>query len=321
MVKIIDNRNIVSTMLPHGVVEMTVDHQQERTWFQVSQYGMITQESNLKLGREEVFPYPYNYDLIKHKVVLFPSKAKKFKSETDLRENVQAFIHKYLDVSEPFELLATYYVFMTWVYDSFSELPYLRAIGDYGSGKTRFLQTIGSLCYKPMFAGGATTVSPIFRIIEDFNGTLILDEADYKSSSATQDITKILNNGFARGFPVLRSEGKRSYAVKSFNVFGPKIIATRFKFDDPALESRFIIEVMKKGSLRQDIPRNLTDLFWEEAEEIRNQLLSWRFINWNKKGIKWDLNLDKEPRRVQILGPVLSMIEDEKILRKVIKNL
>ena len=60
-----------------------------------------------------------------------------------------------------FEEIATQYILLTWVYDKFNELPYLRLRGDFGSGKTRALLVIGSICYKPFFASGASTVSPL----------------------------------------------------------------------------------------------------------------------------------------------------------------
>ena len=63
--------------------------------------------------------------------------------------------------------------------------------GDYGTGKTRALLAIGSLCYKPFFASGASTVSPIFHVLDAFGGTLVLDEADLRFSDATADLTKI----------------------------------------------------------------------------------------------------------------------------------
>ena len=59
-----------------------------------------------------------------------------------------------------FEEAATYYVLLTWVYDTFNELPYLRLKGEFGTGKTRCLLTIGSLCYKPMFVSGAIASRP-----------------------------------------------------------------------------------------------------------------------------------------------------------------
>jgi CheY-like chemotaxis protein len=70
-------------------------------------------------------------------------------------------------------------VLFSWIYDDFNELPYLRVIGDAGSGKTRFLLTVGSLCYKPIFASGASTVSPLFRALDIFRGTLLIDEGDF----------------------------------------------------------------------------------------------------------------------------------------------
>jgi hypothetical protein len=38
------------------------------------------------------------------------------------------------------------------------------------------------LCYKPMFVSGASSVRSIFRIIDAFRGTLILDESNFRAS-------------------------------------------------------------------------------------------------------------------------------------------
>src|SRR5207244_5816333 len=104
----------------------------------------------------------------------------------------------------------------------------LRERGDYGSGKTRFLLVVGALCYKPIFASGASTTSPLFRIMDAFRGTLILDESDFRLSDERAEIVKILNCGNARGFPVLRTEVNRAkeFDPRAYTVFGPKIVAT-----------------------------------------------------------------------------------------------
>ena len=94
---------------------------------------------------------------------------------------------------------------LTWVYDVFAEVPYLRFKGDFGSGKTRALQVIGAITYKPVFASGASTVSPIFHALDLFRGTLVFDEADFRFSDEKAEVTKIFNAGTTRGFPVLRS--------------------------------------------------------------------------------------------------------------------
>ena len=60
------------------------------------------------------------------------------------------------------------YVLLAWVYDACNELPYLRFRDDYGTGKTRALLVIGSLCHQAFFACGVSTVSPIFPPLDTF---------------------------------------------------------------------------------------------------------------------------------------------------------
>jgi hypothetical protein len=199
---------------------------------------------------------------------------------------------------------------LTWGYDIFNELPYLRVRGQYGSGKSRFLLTVGSLCFKPIFASGASTVSPIFRLIDQIGGTLVVDEADFWASDERAEIIKILNNGNARGFPVLRSEvtPQKEFNPRAFNIFGPKIVATRHPFEDAALESRCLTEVLGGRSLRREIPISLPRSFEDEAEELRNKLLSYRF---RRFGVPREATMASEsgmePRRTQIVAPLLSI--------------
>ena len=259
-------------------------------------------------------PLPPDYNLVEKGVILFPSLPMPYESEEEILKEIQAFIHKYLDISEVFEQIATYYVLFTWMYDRFNEVPYLRAIGDFGSGKSRFLQAIGSLCYKPVFTGGATTPSPIFRIINEVKGTLIIDEADFRFSDMTSEIVKILNTGYQKGMAVLRSEGKGTFEVKAYDVYCPKIVATRETFSDKALESRFLVEEMGAGKLRSDVPRTLDESFYFEAEKIRNKLLMWRLKNYFRPLEKRTEVIEGiHPRLNQIVIPLLTIIKDEAI--------
>jgi hypothetical protein len=212
---------------------------------------------------------------------------------------------------------------MTWIYDKFHEIPYLRVMADYGSGKTRFLRVAGELCNKPIFASGGTTLSPIFRMVDDIRGTLIFDEADFERSDKTSDLVKILNAGYSKGGVVMRSEGKGTFEVKYFNVFGPKILANREPFADQALESRFLVIKMRRTK-REDLPSQLTKSFYKEADEIRNKLLYWRLKNYPIP-IDFDRYQIKnvQPRLKQIALPILATMKNEKTsteFRKFIQN-
>ena len=301
---------------PDALYEMVFDRKENKTSF-----SKMDRDGNLEALIEEVEiegrkykPLPPSYNLVEKDVILFPSLATPYTNEEEMLKEIQTFIHKYLDISEVFEQIATYYVLFTWMFDKFNEVPYLRAIGDFGSGKSRFIQAIGILCYKPVFTGGATTPSPIFRIVNEVHGTLIIDEADFKFSDMTSEIVKILNTGYQRGMPVLRSEGKGTFEVKAYDVFCPKIVATRETFSDKALESRFLVEEMGAGKLRADIPRTLDESFYKEAENIRNKLLMWRLKNYFEPiERRHDLIEGIHPRLNQIVMPLLSIIKDEAI--------
>ena len=244
----------ISAVLPDGqLLEMVYDPAEKKTAFVLWQGDQWRFEPHWEATPlKRLAPYSPENNLIKHEVVLFPSQPEEYGSEETLLAEVQSFIHRYVDVSPLFEKIASYYVLFSWVYDGFNELPYLRLRGDPGSGKTRFLLTVGSLCYKPIFASGASTVSPLFRIIDAFRGTLIIDEGDFRLSDERAEIVKILNNGNARGFPVLRSEvtPSREFNPTAYTVFGPKLVATRGFFEDRALESRCLTEQMGQQRLR-----------------------------------------------------------------------
>ena len=296
------------------ILEMAYRHEERRSAFILWRDGQWTCESSFSPDADvRLVPYSPNNNLIKHQVVLLPSEPEEYASEDDLVNDIAIFIHRYVDVSPLFEKIASYYVLFSWVYDGFNELPYLRLRGDPGSGKTRFLLIVGALCYKPIFASGASTVSPLFRILDIFRGTLIIDEGDFRFSDEQAEIVKILNNGNAKGFPVLRSEasGKREFNPTAYAVFGPKLIATRGFFEDRALESRCITEEMGQSRLREDVPINLPSSYKEEALHLRNKLLLFRFRNLHKRSAAESL-VDRriEPRLNQIFVPLLSIIED-----------
>jgi hypothetical protein len=202
---------------------------------------------------------------------------------------------------------------MSWVYDAFNELPYLRVRGDFGTGKTRFLLVVGALCYKPFFASGASTVSPIFHTLDAFRGTLVIDEGDFRFSDEKAEIVKILNNGNIRGIPVLRTmvNDRREYNPKAFQVFGPKLVATRGEYDDPALESRFLTAEMGRAPLRKDVPINLPPEYSVEALKIRNKLLLYRLRNFHQVAVDpTAIDPVLEPRLNQIFVPLKSIAAD-----------
>ena len=130
----------------------------------------------------------------------------------------------------------TSYAVMTWFSWRYYSMPYLRFIGDYGTGKTTALRALSSICYRSLNLSGAISAPALFRIVDAVQGTLLIDEADFKGSGLESQIVKILNHGYTRGVSIIRLNHVN--APVPFQAFGPKIIATRQPFRDAALESR-----------------------------------------------------------------------------------
>lgn len=300
------------------IVELVYDVTKSKTGLAVSRFsGLWNVEQEVRIGSGDVLvPYSAKNNLIATRCVLLPSVPVHHGDKAELLADVQAYLHRYVDLSPTFERIAAYYVLLTWVHDAFNELPYLRLRGPYGSGKTRGLLAIGSICYRPFFASGASTISPIFHTLDRIGGTLVIDEADFRFSDATSDMVKVLNNGNVKGLPVLRNMQNRDkeFNPRAFRVFGPKVVAMRGSFEDPALESRFLTENMGLRPLRADISIPLPNTLEEEALALRNRLLHYRFCHYFTTKPDPTALLDGvEPRVNQIALPLLSLVDEPEI--------
>jgi len=304
-----------------GIAELVYSGKRGRTSFSVYRQGLIVEQDAIELpDGTKLVPISGSNNLIKHRAILLPEVAEAYESVSELAALIGGYLYRYVDLSHSFRKIATCYVLLSWLYDAFNELPYLRLRGDFGSGKTRALTVIGGICYRPFFASGASTVSPIFHTLDSFGSTLIFDEADFRFSDEKSELVKIFNNGNVRGFPVLRTavSVKKEFDPRAFNVYGPKIVAMRRSFEDQALESRFLTEDMGQRRLRADIPINLPDEQKEEALSLRNKLLMYRFEMLDRVTVDDRLvDLKLSPRLNQILVPLLSIVDDEKLRQEI----
>jgi hypothetical protein len=185
----------------------------------------------------------------------------------------------------------------------------VRFLGISGSGKTRATQTLGDICYRPLWIGGTASTASLYRQIEATGGTLLVDEGDFQNSQVGSDIVKILNNGYQRGFPVVRAASlDDDWVPRPYTVFGPKIINGRRRFRDDATESRCLVYTPQQTG-RSDIPRQLPASFYAEAMRIQNSALDFRLETLDTFQPKELLVPDLRPRTNEILMPLLSVAE------------
>lgn len=268
-----------------SIVETIYDPRSEETLMAIHENGKTrVEEKYTDLRGDDYYPILPTTDFIRSGLVRLASTPSPYEGEFKLYKKIRDFIGEYVQADSEFISVSAIYVMMTWVYDRFRTLPYLRVIGTYGTGKSRFLEVMASMAYKGMLCGGSTTTSAMFRMVDNIQGTLVFDEADFRSSETWSDIVKVLNSGHSRGGTVSRTEriGKDGeFAPRTFSVFTPKILASRNRFTDEALESRCLTRHFYPLSSVQR-PVHLPDDFEDKAREIRNQLLSFRMEMFNK---------------------------------------
>ncbi|PIY57367.1 MAG: hypothetical protein CO088_01525 [Candidatus Yonathbacteria bacterium CG_4_9_14_0_8_um_filter_46_47] len=271
----------VSCILSDGsLVEMLYDSVKRTTKLAVYKDGVVSLEDSVRIDDRTVFrPMSPNQDLLENGYVLFPSEVRDYQSNEALYYEVRAFIDKYVQLSDEFLSVVAVYTMMTWVYDQFRSVPYLRVTGLWGSGKSRLLTVAGNLCYKTVMAGGSISNAALFRTLDLLNPTLVFDEAELGEKESTE-MRMVLRQGYSAGTPVSRMEKSADgkMYIQTFDVFGPKIIASLARFQDVALESRCLTGWMPPH-MDSGRPIELTKEFKEEALRLKNKLLMFRFKN------------------------------------------
>lgn len=269
--------------------------------------------ANIYTTTKGVYYAPLDTKAVREEEIIFASYPQEYGSNESLRQDITNFTRKWLGVDEEHRTWAVYAIMKSWLFERFHTLNYLRALGDTGLGKSRYLDTFGYLHYKPLFTTSTVTSAALFRVMGLYRGTVIIDEADRKDSGETDDVTTVINQGFEKGRPVLRCDPDNPREIDFIDVYGPKLLASRKEFGDKATESRCITFVM--GPVEGKYPSNLNDKFHAEVATLQNKLLLYRLRNFYSinpdAGDAVDLG-DLEPRILQTARPFVALFSEDK---------
>src|ERR1700694_3091663 len=94
----------VSEVLADGtIVELVYKPEEHTTLFAVYSAGQWSLEDRIETIGKTLVPFSPDNNLIKNEVVLLPSEPQNYGSDEQLIADVQAFIHRYVDVTPAFE--------------------------------------------------------------------------------------------------------------------------------------------------------------------------------------------------------------------------
>lgn len=144
------------------------------------------------------------------------------------------------------------------------------------SGKTRTMEVLGHLSHAPLFAANAT-VPALFRSLDEPR-TVLFDEADTIfgtkiKAEQNEDLRGLINAGFQRGTPVLRTVGP-NHTPTEFHTFAPVVMAAIGRLPDTITDRAVNIRLRRRKPSEAVHPfRQSRDL--PELHALRDELAAW----------------------------------------------
>jgi DNA polymerase I-like protein with 3'-5' exonuclease and polymerase domains len=180
-----------------------------------------------------------------------------------------------------------------------------------------------------MFTVGITAAA-LFRTVDAFHPTLIIDEFNLAASSEdTEAIIQVLNSGYQRLTRIIRCSSKDSnFMPEGFDPFGAKILSGLKATDSQPFTSR-THPVKLEETKRNDIPLQLLPEMLTEARTIRNKLTLWRLRTFNQpladRLKKAELELKNKggisKRLIQISVPLYALLDSDEVKANFVSQL
>lgn len=197
--------------------------------------------------------------------------------------------------------------------------PIIGVRGPSGSGKNRLANLLRLCSQRPYFDMSKLNIPSLFRPLDIWRGTLVLDEMDFDKTGETSELIHFLNCR-ATGTPISRQDPNSPQDSQAFDNFGLTIVTQRRQFDDNATEGRTVPFFCEKTDKK--LPTVELDETIAEGMEIQDRLLYLRMKYWR------EFNIDKEawiedisdPRLNAALLPAMTIAKFEPSVADIVKS-
>lgn len=198
--------------------------------------------------------------------------------------------------------------------------PIIPIRGPSGSGKNRLAMALMMLSYRPFFEMSTYRIPSLYRPLDLWQGTLVLDEADFGNTGEKSELTHFLDCR-AQGSPIKRQDPNNVEDTHSFENFGLTILTQRKTFDDNALEDRSIPFHSEKTD-KADLPTVETDEMLKEGLELQDMLLYLRLQYFKEVKIDKTCRIENvtSHRLNSSLLPAVALSKFEPSIMKIIKE-
>lgn len=200
----------------------------------------------------------------------------------ELLNDIEATIKRYVDADDSQIRAAALWILFTYCFEAFYVCPLLCATSPVKrSGKTTLLTVAGSVVARPLTTSSISSAA-LFRAIEEFKPTLLIDEADTFLND-NEDLRGVINSGHTRATAtVVRCNEKLE--VQTYSTFAPKVIAMIGTPKDTIVD-RSIVLRMKRAPGAKRLKLIRADNLAEEGAVLRSRAARFALDNAQLLGI------------------------------------
>lgn len=224
---------------------------------------------------------------------------------SDLLDELAAYFRRYAVLPEHGDVVLALWTAHTWVFDIDDLTPRLVVTSPQkGCGKSTVLDLLRAVVRRPIMASH-TTPAALFRMVDKFGPTVLLDEADtYLPDNG--DLRCLLNAGHHARGAVWRTVGEE-HEPRPFPVFAPVAIAAIGGVPDTVAD-RAVVLAMRRRRLDEPIERFREDK--AGCQLLRRKLARFR-QDWRDRlrGIDPDVPEQLGNRAADNWRPLLAIAE------------
>ena len=190
-----------------------------------------------------------------------------------LLTEIADFIPRYVSIERALADTLALWAVMTWIHERLVISTFLNVTSaTKRCGKSLLLEVLSELVYRPLPVGGRVTSAALFRTVEMYAPTLLLDEADtfFKDD---EELKGVVNSSQRRATAfMLRCVGDE-HEPRRFGTWCPKAIGGIGGLPDTVLDRSIVVRLERRA-------KNVSLARWRErdggaTEELRRRLSRW----------------------------------------------
>lgn len=199
----------------------------------------------------------------------------------DLGDELLDLLNNYLVLPPHADIAIVLWVFGTYVFDEFRIFPRLCITSpEKRCGKSTCMEVIDTLVRSPLPTSHATPAA-IFRGIEKWHPTLLMDEADTYIHH-NNELRMVINSGHTKRLArVVRTAANgKNFEPESFSTWSPLVLAM-IRMPPDTIKDRSIVVKLRRKTPQEDVKR-LPQTIFESNEALRRKLARWADDNKEK---------------------------------------